>query len=118
MIEAIPTYNGNRLGDSVELYEQINSSEIDLNKIKEEIKFKLSLAKYRYEAKKPNFNNIMIALNDNEIYSLFEEIIHDLNYQTIYNQSNQLKIGDIICNNDNYDKITLKLLSKLKSSSL
>lgn len=118
MIEAIPTYNGNKLGDSVELYEQINSNDINLDKIKEEIKFKLDLAKYRYEAKKPNFNNSLIALNDNEIYSLFEEIIQNLNYQTIYNQSNQLKIGDIICNNDNYDKITLKLLSKLKSSSL
>ncbi len=118
MIEAIPTYNGDNLGDSVELYEQINSNDINLDKIKEEIKFKLDLAKYRYEAKKPNLNNVLIALNDNEIYSLFEEIIHDLNYQTIYNKSNQFKIGDLIQNNNNCDKITLKLLSKLKSSSL
>lgn len=108
MVEAIPTYNGQK--ESVELYEQYNFGNFDEDTIINEIKEKLLEVKARHEAIKPDFNiNCNIILNKLELSELFDNIAYDLNYSSVYSQANVFKKNDNIQNNPTGDLISITM---------
>ena len=69
MVEAIPTYNGER--ESVELYQQHNFSFFDAEEVKKEISEKLAEVTARASAVKPDFGmDCKVILNKQELSCL------------------------------------------------
>lgn len=116
MIEAIPTWTENN--ESVELYEQYNTSEINEENIKAEIKECLNNVKARYLAIKPDFKIeapvLLHILDAEEIYSA---ITAELNYRAVYSESNYYKLNDLIQSNPLNDKLNISLESFINGSS-
>ena len=95
MVEAIPTYNGEK--QSVELYEQYNFGSFDEQELVSEIAGKLREVRARYEAVKPEEAiRCPVILNREELQSLFENIAYDLSFGAVYMQANLHKKGDAI----------------------
>lgn len=95
MVEAIPTYNGEK--QSVELYEQYNFSSVSVEEIQKEIAGKMAEVKARYEAAAPELPiNCDVILNVLELSELFMNIAYDLNYASVYSHSNLFNKGDKI----------------------
>ena len=93
MVEAIPTFNGNR--ESVELYEQYNFSSLNQEDLVREIQEKMNAVKARYEAVKPDFSmDCPVVLNKQELSEFFTNFADDLNYSTVYNHGNCFQKGD------------------------
>lgn len=116
MIEAIPTYNGDK--ESVELYEQYNFNFYDFDTIKEEIAEKLEQVKARYNAIKPD-NKIAcnIILNAQEILELMWNFANDLYYHNVYSNSNLYKRDDLIQDDAKGDLLNISLKSEIKGCS-
>ena len=115
MVEAIPTYNGSE--QSVELYEQYRFNEFDEETLVNEIKEKLEEVKYRYEAKKPDFEiNTNILLRASDLFSVYGNISRQLNYNSVYSHSNLFKIGDDIQKDSKGDKLTITGKGSIKGS--
>lgn len=112
MVEAIPTFNGNE--QSVELYEQYNFSQFDSAEITKEIAGKLQEAKLRYEAITPDLPlNCKVVLNKLELSELFANIAEDLNYGTVYSQSNLRNKGDFVQKDPTGDKIGITMYGQI-----
>ena len=112
MVEAIPTYNGER--ESVELYQQYNFSFFDAEEVKKEISEKLAEVTARASAVKPDFGmDCKVILNKKELSELFDTIVDDLNFSTVYNKSNLFHKGDCIQENPVGDKITITMAGSL-----
>ena len=108
MVEAIPTFNGDR--ESVELYEQYNSSALDLEALTAEISGKMQEVKARYEAVKPDFPmDCRVVLNKLELHDLFWAIANDLNYATVYSHAGLLHKGDLLQKQPGGDAITIRM---------
>ena len=104
MVEAIPTYNGREL--SVELYEQCNFSALDLDALGREIAARMTEVKARYEAVTPEtIQPCKVILNPLELSQLFWFLSDDMNYATVYGQSNLYAKGDAIQKNPTGDKL-------------
>ena len=74
MVEAIPTYNGEK--ESVELYQQYNFNAFNADTVKAEIAEKLQEVKARAAAIKPDFAmECPVVLNKQELGELFGNII-------------------------------------------
>lgn len=111
MVEAIPTYNGEQ--QSVELYQQLNSSSLDEDALKAEIAGKLKAVKARYEAVRPEtMPECPVILNKGELEELFGTLTRQLNYSTVYSKSNLFRKGDAIQKDPAGDKITLTMLGE------
>jgi PmbA protein len=95
MVEAIPTYNGE--AQSVELYEQVNFSALDLKELSREIADKLAQAKARFEAKRVEITGSpKVILNSQELMELFWNFAYDLNFASIYSHHNVYNVGDAL----------------------
>ena len=112
MVEAIPTYNGEK--ESVELYQQYNFSSFDPEEVKKEIAEKLEEVIARASAVKPDFvMDCKVILNKQELSQLFETIAWDLHFSTVYDQGNLFHKGDLIQENPTGDKITITMAGSL-----
>ena len=111
-VEAIPTFTKD--GDSVELYEAIETKELNFDKLREEIKEKLEEVENRYNAVKPLQElDLNVAFRAKELEQLFGELVYDFNYRVIYSHSNLLSVGDKLQTAPQYDKINLTLRGKI-----
>ncbi len=115
MVEAIPTYNGDR--ESVELYEQYNFSSFDPAALKEEIAEKMAEVKARYEASAPGGElSCPVIMGKLELSQLFHEMASDLDYAAVYSQSNLHKKGEAIQPEGSGDRIGITMLGSLPGS--
>ncbi len=115
MVEAIPTYNGEK--QSVELYEQYNFASLDLDGLHREIAEKMEQVKARYEAVKPDFSmDCVCVLNRQELSALFESIAKNLNYASVYTHSNLFAKGDAIQKAPAGDLIGITMTGAVKGS--
>lgn len=115
MVEAIPTYNGEN--QSVELYEQYNFSNFSAEDIAREIAGKMAEVKARYEAVTPDFNlDCPVILNKLELEQLFSEIVHNLNYASVYSHSNVFSKGDAIQKDYTGDPIGVTMKGEVKGN--
>ena len=95
MVEAIPTATQD--GESVELYEQMNFSALDLKELSREIADKLSQAKARFEAKRVEITGSpKVILNSQELMELFWNFAYDLNFASVYSHHNVYNVGDAL----------------------
>ena len=114
-VEAIPTYtDGN---GSVELYEMLKFTDLDPERIREEIAEKMREVHDRAKAAKPEGRiSCPIVLRTKEISSLLSELAYDVNYRNVYSKANLFSVGDTVQNGDGCDKITLSAVSYVKGS--
>lgn len=105
-IEAIPTWTIDK--ESVEIYKAYNFSKLDLDDITNKINDALKEVEYRFKALKPDFEiKCPLALRSLEQRDLFNELVDQLNYQTVYNKGNIYKLGDKLQDNINNLSITM-----------
>ena len=115
MVEAIPTYNGEK--ESVELYQQYNFSAFCAETVKKEIAEKLQEVTARAKAVKPDFPmDCKVILNKQELGQLFGNISYDLHYASVYSHSNLFHKGDEIQQSPVGDKITITMAGSLPGS--
>ena len=115
MVEAIPTYTGEN--QSVELYEQYNFSSLDIPALRREIAGKMAAVKARYEAVTPDFPlDCPVVLNIQEISELMDNIARDLDYATVYSQSNLFKKGEAIQKELSGDPIGITMAGQVPGS--
>lgn len=108
MVEAIPTYNGER--ESVELYEQYNFSSLDVDVLRAEIAEKMEEVQARYEAVKPDFQlEGDVILHKLELENLFTSIAGNLNYAAVYGHTNVFQKGDAVQADLTGDPITIAM---------
>ncbi len=108
MIEAIPTYNGEK--QSVELYAQYNLGSTSLFDLSCQIKEKMQEVSARYHATKPAVAlECPVILNKQELSELFFGIAYDLNYASVYSHSNLYKKGDAIQKEPVHDRINISM---------
>lgn len=116
MIEAIPTWNGER--ESVELYEQYHFNTLDKEKITAEIDDKMKAVKARYEATKPDeVKEVNILLRSSEILAMINELAWDINYATIYSKSNKYQLGDNLQENAQGDLLSVTVKARIPGST-
>ena len=95
MIEAIPTCNGKE--QSVELYEALHYETADENRIESDVETALKDVKARLEAQKPEHSvSCPIIFRAQEINELFDNILSDADYATVYSHGNLHSVGDDI----------------------
>ena len=112
MVEAIPTYNGEK--ESVELYQQYNFSSFCAETVGKEIAEKLREVTARAAAVKPDFAiNCKVILNKQELSELFGSISHDLHFSTVYSHAGLFHKGDDIQVSPTGDKITITMAGSL-----
>ena len=115
MVEAIPTYNGDK--ESVELYEQYNFGNLDINALNREIAERMTEVKARYHAQKPDVPlQCPVILNSQELAQLFYNIAYDLNYASVYSHSNLFTKGDAIQKDPQGDPIGIRMAGQVKGS--
>lgn len=115
MVEAIPTYNGEK--QSVELYEQYNFGALDLDALRQEIGGKMAQVKARYEAVKPDFAiDCPCVLNRQEVAELMRSIVGNLNYSAVYGHTNLFQKGDAIQKAPEGDKIGITMAGQVSGS--
>ena len=115
MIEAIPTWNGER--ESVELYCQYHFNEFNSEKITEVIKDYLEQVKARYNAVKvEKLENINILLRPKEFLEVIDELAYDLTYANVYTHSNRTSIGTKLQDNPNGSLLTVLAKGSIKGS--
>lgn len=108
MVEAIPTYNGET--QSVELYEQYNFGTFHAAAMKEEIETMMQAVKARYDAVKPDFAmDCKVVLNKVELAQLFDGIVDNMRYLSVYNHSGVFKKGDMIQKDVSGDIISITM---------
>ena len=115
MVEAIPTYNGEKM--SVELYEQYNFSSLDLNVLSAEIAGKMEEVKARFEAVTPDMPiSCDVVLNKLELAQLFGSIAQNLNYSAVYSHSNLWNKNDLIQKQITGDPISITMAGEVPGS--
>ena len=115
MVEAIPTYNGEK--ESVELYEQNNFSHWDAQKLKEDIGEKMQEVKARYEAAPPCEKlSCPVILRRGQLAQLFREMAWDIDYSSVYSRSALHKKGDAIQKDGKGDRISITMLGSIPGS--
>lgn len=115
MVEAIPTYTD---GESVELYEQSTFTVFDKAQVKENIKEKLDDVKARFYAKKlEGLENTPVILRAADFGLYFYSLYRDVNFATVFSESNLYKIGDLVQKDPKYDKITMTLRGVLPTNN-
>ena len=112
MVEAIPTYNGEK--ESVELYQQYNFSTFCAKTVKKEIAEKLQEVAARAVAVKPDFAmDCKVILNKQELRDLFSNISYDLHFSTVYSHTGIFHKGDDIQHAPTGDKITITMAGSI-----
>ena len=112
MIEAIPTCNGKE--QSVELYEALHYETADENRIESDVETALKDVKARLEAQKPEHEiSCPIIFRAQEINELFDNILSDADYATVYSHGNLYSIGDDIRKEAEAGDITVTLKGEI-----
>ena len=112
MVEAIPTATQN--GESVELYEQLNFSALDLPTLSRQIADKLAQTKARHEAKRLEVTgNPKVILNSQELMELFWNFAYDLNFASVYNHQNVYNVGDTLQSAPQGDALGITMVASL-----
>ena len=112
MVEAIPTATEG--GESVELYEQVNFSALDLPTLSREIADKLSQAKARHDAKRMEITGApRVILNSQELMELFWNFAYDLSFASVYSHHNIFHKGDALQTEPQGDKLGITMASSL-----
>ncbi len=115
MVEAIPTCT--RDGESVELYEQYNFSDLDEKTLTGEIAEKLRQVDARYRAKKLAVERVeKVILNAQELKEFCWALADDLDYASVYGHHNVYKKGDAIQSAPVGDSIRISLHGRLPGS--
>ena len=112
MVEAIPTATQD--GESVELYEQLNFSALDLPTLSRQIADKLAQTKARHEAKRLEITgNPRVILNSQELMELFWNFAYDLNFASVYNHQNVYNVGDTLQSAPQGDFLGITMVASL-----
>ena len=112
MVEAIPTATEN--GESVELYEQINFSALDLPSLARQIADKLAQAKARHDAKRMTITGSpRVILNSQELMELFWNFAYDLNFASVYTHQNVYQKGDTLQSAPQGDRLGITMAASL-----
>lgn len=112
MVEAIPTATEG--GESVELYEQYNFSDLNEEALYEEIARKLTQAKDRHDARRLEVTGVnRVILNAQELMELFWNFADDLDYGAVYNHHNLFKKGDALQSDPRGDRLGITLAASL-----
>lgn len=115
MIEAIPTWNGER--ESVELYEQYHFNEFDSDMITSEIDDKMKAVKARYEAIKPeSLPEVNVLLRPEEMGTLLSDVLMDLNYRVVYFKANKNPVGTNLQEGAKGDLLNVSGVARVKGS--
>jgi len=94
-IEAIPSYDGSE--NKVELYRFYNYSKIDFELFRSDAQAALSDVTARYAAKAiKDVSKVDVVLKDEDLHSLFENLIEDYSYEGVYRKMTDKVIGDPI----------------------
>ncbi|MBQ8264794.1 MAG: hypothetical protein IJY96_08490 [Oscillospiraceae bacterium] len=115
MVEAIPTYNGEK--ESVELYEQYNFASYEPEKLREEIAKKMAEVKARYEAV-PSAGELScpVVIGPTELRQLFYVLVDDLDYANVYSSSNLRSKGERVQPEGIGDPLDIRLCGSLPGS--
>ena len=112
MVEAIPTATEN--GESVELYEQVNFSALDLPELSREIAEKLQQAKSRHDARRLEVTGSpRVILHSQELMELFWNFAYDLNFASVYTHHNLYKKGDVLQDAPQGDSLGITMAASL-----
>ena len=112
MVEAIPTATQD--GESVELYEQLNFSALDLPTLSRQISDKLAQTNARHEAQRLEISgNPRVILNSQELMELFWNFAYDLNFASVYNHQNVYNVGDTLQSAPEGDTLGITMVATL-----
>ncbi len=112
MVEAIPTFNGDK--ESVELYEQYNFASLDLEALTREISDKMAEVSARYRAEKPcEMPECAVVLKPLELSELFWNLADDASFATVFTSSNRYSKGDALQSGEGADKLNVTLCGKM-----
>ncbi len=112
-IEAIPSYKDETF--KTELYRMYTYDNIDLNKFKEDSTNAIKEVLLRAQAKQNLYRGKMnIILKDENVRSMFSELISRVNYNSVYTKSNFKSIGDNLQDNPK-TKLNLNLIPSRKA---
>ena len=94
-VEAIPSFDGH--DNKVELYRYFTYKKVDFDVFRSDAKTALSDVTARYEAKAiSNVTKTDVMLRDEDVRSLFENLIEDYSYDSVYRKTTDKVIGDAI----------------------
>lgn len=112
MIEAIPTCNGKE--QSVELYQALHYEKADEKQIENDVYAALKDVKARLQAVKPDVKIACpIIFRAQEINELFDNILGDADYATVYSHGNLRSVGDDIRKDATKGHITVTLKGEI-----
>lgn len=115
MVEAIPTYDKD--GESVELYECYNFTELDAAALSYEIGAKMREVRDRISAQPPKEKlSCPVVLGTPELAQLMMNLAHELNYAGVYTHSNAFSVGDSIQKEPKYDKLSVTMRGQMRGS--
>ncbi len=118
MIETIPTFNKRAKNDSVELYSQIHFNSFNKEAFASLINQDLRDVIARGKAVKPDYEiKAPVILRAKEISEIMQSIILELNYSTVYNESNLYKVKDAIQTKPEASLLKIKLVGSVEGSS-
>ena len=112
--EAIPTWN--EAGQSVELYQWYDASDLDENAIRDEVAAKLCEVGDRYHAKPIERGEYDVVLRATELHSLAAELSDYLSYRAVYSHLNPYGMGDNLQPERAGDALCITRLSKVAGS--
>ena len=115
MVEAIPTWNGSE--ESVELYECYNFTEFNASDVTAEIDAKMREVRDRLVAKKPDAPlSCRVVLAAPELSQLFGNLVHNLNFGSVYNHTNAFSKGESVQKSPVGDKLTITMKGRMIGS--
>lgn len=113
MVEAIPSYKDESF--KTELYRMFNYDSINMDKIKEDSINAIKDVLVRAKANQNNYKGkINVILKDENVRSLFQELISTINYNSVYMKSNFKSIGEDLQQNPKC-KLNLSLIPSSKA---
>lgn len=115
-VEAIPSYDGE--DHKVELYKYYTYNVLDFDAMQKDAKSALEDVTSRYLAKNmQDLNKVDILLRDEDVARFFDELIADYSYASVYRNSTDKKIGDLIQKDAKKDKLTISLIPSSKKDA-
>ena len=115
MVEAIPTYDKD--GESVELYECYNFTELDAAALSAEIGAKMREVRDRISAQPPKEKlSCPVVLGTPELAQVMMNLARELNYAGVYTHSNAFSVGDSIQKEPKHDKLSVTMRGQMRGS--
>ena len=112
--EAIPTWN--EAGQSVELYQWYDASDLDEDAIRDEVAAKLREVRDRYHAQPIAAGVYDVVLRAGEINAMAEELAYYISYRSVYSHSNPFAKGDNIQSERSGDPLSITCVAQVAGS--